>query len=148
MVSKILNTLKPEIRSQVIHYLDDILIHSQDKERHAQVLAAVFEAFEIHGILLKPDKSKLFQSNIDYLGFNIGHEGIKVKSTYTDKIRKWPAPNNLKTLEAFLGFCGFYSSLLLKFPERSFNMLELRKNLRKNKTVFYGQKSAITNFMI
>ena len=42
MVSKILKTLKPEIRSQVIHYLDDILIHSQDKERHAQVLAAVF----------------------------------------------------------------------------------------------------------
>ena len=85
------------------------------------MLAAVFEALQKHGILLKPDKSKLFPNNIDYLGFNIGHKGIKVKSMYTDKIEQWPVPASLKSLEAFLGFRGFYATLILKFPERSFN---------------------------
>ena len=46
MAARILDTLKPEYRNQVINNLDDILIHSKDKEQHEKVLAAGFEAFD------------------------------------------------------------------------------------------------------
>ena len=96
----------------------------------------VLEAFQNNGILLKAEKSKLFQTQIDYLGFNISCQGINVKSTYMQKIKDWPTPSDLKSLESFLGFCSFYSSLIIKFSIKSFHMSELRKSFCNKKNHF------------
>ena len=59
----------------------------------------------------------------------ISEARIEVKSTYLGKIRDWKPPHDLKSLEKFLGFWGYYSSFIMGFAGNAFALSELKKNV-------------------
>ena len=60
------------------------------------------------GIKIQPCKSKLFQSQVEYLEHKISKEGVKMIPEYVLKITNWPVPTNGKEVATFLGFAGYY----------------------------------------
>ena len=51
------------------------------------------------GIKIQPCKSKLFQSQVEYLGHKITKDGVEMIPDYVRKVRKvttWPVPTNGK----------------------------------------------------
>ena len=59
-----------------------------------------------------------------------------MKESYLGKIKTWPRPVNLKNLESFLGFLGYYASLIPYFSERVFHISELRRKVRNGQETF------------
>ena len=75
---------------------------------HFGHLSQVVLAHVAAGIKIQPCKSKLFQSEVEYLGHKISKEGVKMILEYVIKITNWPVPTNCKKVATFLGFAGYY----------------------------------------
>ena len=96
--------------SEVLCYLDDTAVHSQDAWSHLShpVLRKVLTAFHAAGLQISPGKAQLFRDHIKYLGHEINTRGISIPPEYTSIVKDWRIPDTLKTLRAFLGKCGYY----------------------------------------
>ena len=114
-------------------YLDDIVFFSRTFEEHVQRLSMVFERLIDAGLKLSPEKCKLFQNRIKYLGHIVSADGI---STDPEKIRcvqEWPVPQNIGQLQSFLGFVGYYRRFIKNFSKVSRPLYELLKGSGCNK---------------
>ena len=113
----------------LLAYLDDLLLHTQDVTSHMKLLKLVLEAHRAAGIKLNPEKTCLFQTTVEYLGYQISTEGIKLIPSYVDKVVNWPRPQTGKELAAFLGFTNYYREFLTDFAKKtaSLNALKSKK---------------------
>ena len=84
--------------SEVLCYLDDTAVHSEDAWSHLHVLGKVLAAFRAAGLQISPGKAKLFRDHIKYLGHEVSAQGISIPPDYTSVIRDWLIPDTLKTL--------------------------------------------------
>ena len=129
-------------------YLDDIIMFTDNLEMHVEELDKVLDMHKQAGIKLVPGKTHLFQDEVDYLGFRVGHSGIKMREDYVDKILKWPSPKSTKELRSFLGFCGYYRTFIRGYSKLTSAMnsmrsakhyewtAEMEKNFKKLKKKF------------
>ena len=140
-VRKLHERLPKHLAKYIVVYLDDLLVATPTLELHFSVLEPLFPILENAGVILNSPKSEIFRTEIEYLGFSVTHNKISVKQSYLGKIKSWPQPVNLKNLESFLGFLGYYSSLIPYFSERVFNISELRRKVRNGKEAFLWTKT-------
>ena len=56
------------------------------------------------GIKIQPCKTKLFQSEVEYLGHKISKGGVEMIPEYVSKVTNWPVPTSGKEVAMFLGF--------------------------------------------
>lgn len=96
-------------------YLDDMLTHTNDPMKHLEVLEELFQRHQEVGLKLKPSKTLLFQTKVDYLGHQLSQDGIAMVPEYLDKILNWPDPTNKKALNHMLGMFGYYRAFIPKF---------------------------------
>ena len=105
--------------SEVLCYLDDTSIHSQDAWSHLRILRKVLAAFRAAGLQISPGKAQLFRDHIKYLGHEISAQGISIPPEYTSVVKDWPIPDTLKALRAFLGKCGYYLRFIENYSTTS-----------------------------
>jgi len=98
-----------------IGYLDGVLIYSNILHQHRKDVSKILEAIRKSGMKVKPAKCEFHQSEIEYLGFIIGQEGVKTDPVKTQAIWDWTAPKKIKKIECFLGFCNFYRQFIEGF---------------------------------
>jgi hypothetical protein len=96
-------------------YLDDIVIYSSMYEEHLVRLEAVFRRLSEAGLKLKASKCKFFQHSIKYLGHVVSAEGISADPDKIAAVRNYPVPTNVKEVQSFLGFVGFYRRFVKGF---------------------------------
>ena len=56
--------------------LDDLLLHTQDVDSHLKLLCLVLQAHREPGIKLNLEKTCLFRSKVEYLGYEVSKTGI------------------------------------------------------------------------
>ena len=100
-----------------IIYLDDIVIFSKDLASHLQRHEAVFRKLEEAGLKLKPSKCELFWRQLAYLGHVISPKGVATDEGKIEAIKNWPTPTNVKEVQSFLGFMGYYCRFIPKFVQ-------------------------------
>lgn len=96
-------------------YIDDIIIFSQDFEGHVKSLREVFKRLEEAGLKLKAKKCSLFQSQVKYLGYIVGREGLSTDPEKTAAIENWPCPQNITEVRSFMGLCSYYRRFVPNF---------------------------------
>ena len=64
------------------------------------------QAHAAAGIKIQPCKTKLFQSEVEYLGHKISKGGVSMIPEYVKRIKDWPVPKSGKEVATFLGFAG------------------------------------------
>ena len=85
-------------------YLDDILIASKGTFLdHKKIVLKVLSTLEEYNFAVKWTKCKLFQKEIEWLGFKISKTGIAPLFDKTKAIKDLPIPKNLKKLRSFFG---------------------------------------------
>lgn len=89
-------------------YLDNIIVFGKTVEQHLQRLTEIFDRITQAGLKLSPEKCHFFQTSITTLGHVISAEGIGCDEKKLEAVRTWPIPANVKDLQRFLGFTGFY----------------------------------------
>ena len=68
-------------------FIDDVLIIGKTWEEHLQNLRLVFERLASANLKLKLKKCDFGKSQVEYLGFVVTPEGVKVNSSKIDKIQ-------------------------------------------------------------
>lgn len=100
--------LQPLLGKGVIAYLDDVLIYSPDLQSHAALLRQVLAIFLRHQFVPKFMKCKFGRSELNYLGYTIGADGIKPAEDKIQAIALWPEVlTNETQVRQFLGTVNY-----------------------------------------
>ena len=79
-------------------------------------------------LFLKPDKCEFEQTKVEYLGVIISHNSVEMDLVKVAGVAEWPAPNNKKEVQSFLGFINFYQRFIRDFSHHARPLLNLTKN--------------------
>ena len=111
----------------VLVFLDDILIYSRTKEEHVRHIRAVLDrlkADKMYGRLFKCD---FFRTEVEYLGFDVGADGVKPCISKVRAILDWPTPESVSDIRSFLGLASFYRKFIRWFSEIAAPLTNLTK---------------------
>ena len=101
----------------VIIYLDDILIYSDDPAEHKKHVREVLRRLQKHGLYARPDKCLFSRDSVEYLGFILSKEGLKMDPSKVQTIQDWPEPRKIKDIQSFLGFANFYRRFISDYSD-------------------------------
>jgi hypothetical protein len=99
----------------VVVYFDDIVVFSDSFEEHLQHLRSVFRILSDAGLQAKLSKCKFGLSEVSFLGFIIGGDGVKPDPATVRAVADYRVPRNVSEVRAFLGLCSFYRCFILGF---------------------------------
>ena len=118
-----------------IVYLDDILIFSKSEEEHTQHLHQICERLRESELYAKPSKCRLYQKEIEFLGFIISPEGVAMDPDRVETIREWKSrpPQNYRDVQVLLGFCNFYRRFIRGYSQLAQPLTTLLKGSKNGK---------------
>ncbi|KAH8405575.1 hypothetical protein KR215_003217 [Drosophila sulfurigaster] len=93
-------------------YMDDIIIHAVTADECLRKMERVFNKSAEFGLKIKWKKCHFLQTKIHFLGHIIEDGKIKPGIEKTKAIGKFPAPQNIKALQSFLGLIGFFRKFI------------------------------------
>ena len=98
--------------NNVVCYIDDILIWSQDREQHYAVLENVLRTLQEHNVRARLSKCTFMENSIEYLGHKIDQKGIHPSEEKVKSLKLAPVPTNVSELKAFLGLVNFHGKFM------------------------------------
>ena len=107
-------------------YLDDIAVFSRTFDEHLERLELVIRRMQVAGLKFNPDKCRLCQRRINFLGYVVSANRIDPDAGKVSAILSWPVPTNLTELRAWLGLIGYYRRWIEGFARRAkplFNLM-------------------------
>ena len=116
------------VEGVVVVYLDDILIFTETLEQHREITRRVLKLLKENQLFLKPDKCEFEQTKMEYLGVIISYNSIEMDPVKVAGVAEWPAPNNKKEVQSFLGFINFYWRFIQDFSHHAHPLFNLTKN--------------------
>lgn len=116
-----------------IVYMDDILIYSDDRETHVRDVCAVLARLKAFDLYCNLKKCKFFVNEVDFLGFIVGTQGIRMDPARVETIQRWPVPTEYTHIQIFLGFCNFYRRFIEAYSRISAPLNALLKGSKNGK---------------
>ncbi|EZG68594.1 putative retrotransposon protein [Gregarina niphandrodes] len=139
------------VGKNVFLYIDDVVICGDTKEEVLTLLEKVLQRTIISGFYLRLDKSEWMKPTVDYLGYQVGRDGIKVRNKSVKSVTEAAPPTNKAELQSFLGLVGYLRSFIPRYAEHTARMCELlKKNVQyewidRLQLDFDGLKQAYTS---
>ncbi|MBW0464239.1 hypothetical protein O181_003954 [Austropuccinia psidii MF-1] len=128
----------------VVVYLDDIMVFSSSEEEHVKHVASVLPRLRDNNLFSKASKCVFHASSVEYLGYVVSSECLKMDSFKVQKILNWPQPKNIKALQSFLGFANFYRCFIKNYSKKTSSLTSL---LEKD-SPFICNEEALSQFKI
>ena len=86
------------LESNVLTYIDDVLIFSKDFQSHLVTLRKVLTRFRAFNLKVAPKKCVFAKKQITFLGHIINDKNYSPAQANTETIRKFPVPANAKEI--------------------------------------------------
>ncbi|MBW0573882.1 hypothetical protein O181_113597, partial [Austropuccinia psidii MF-1] len=128
----------------VVVYLDDIMVFSSSQEEQVKHVASVLQRLTDKNFFSKASKCVFHASSVEYLGYVVSSEGLKMDSSKVQKILNWPQPKNIKALQSFLRFANFYRCSIKNY----FKKISALTSLFKEDSLFIFNEEALSQFQI
>jgi len=109
--------LSPFSSSNIIIYIDDILLMTESFEEHISLMSKVLTTLSLYGIKIKVKKCEFFKNELNFLGHVISSEGIKKSPDYVDKVLNVPKPTTVSQLRQYMGLINFQRKFIEKCSE-------------------------------
>ena len=127
---KIMNDIFSPYLGHMIVYIDDVLIFSEDIDKHWKHLKVFFKRAKENGLVISAKKIKLFQTKIRFLGHNIEKGLISPIDRAINFADKFPDEiTDKKQLQRFLGSLNYISDF---YKELARDAKPLFKRLSKS----------------
>ncbi|MBW0559461.1 hypothetical protein O181_099176 [Austropuccinia psidii MF-1] len=102
----------------VLLYLDDIMVFSSSQEEYFKHVASVLQILRDNSLFAKASKCVFHTSSVQYLGYVVSSEGLKMDSSKAQQILNWPQPKNMKAIQSFLGVANFYCCFIENYSKK------------------------------
>ena len=115
----------------VIVYLDDILVYSDDPAQHTAHVREVLRRLCEAGLYCKLPKCEFSVTTCEYLGYILSPDGFRMSPEKIAAVVDWPTPRKVKDIQSFLGFCNFYRRFIDKYSDITIPLTRLtRSNIK------------------
>lgn len=132
MMRALLVPLKLE---EVDNFMDDMLVATETKERHIEVLRLVLCRLREARLSARPSKCYFGFKQLEFLGHMVGDGKMTPLERVMDKIRQVEPPTTKKQVKSFLGLVGFYRRFIPHFAEIALPLTDLTKGGAKSGSV-------------
>src|SRR5258708_39139501 len=137
--------------SEVICYMDNILIYSPTLSEHQQIVHQVLATLQRQRLFLKPEKCKFKQKEVEYLGLVILKDHVAMDPMKVHGVTEWPTPMKVKEVQSFLGFVNFYRKFIHDISDIAHPLYTLTRKTQQwvwgspEQEVFNALKKAVTS---
>ena len=121
------NVIRAHLNLTAIAYLDDILVYSNTQWEHTTHVKDVLRYLRQARLKLKAEKCEFNKSEVEFLRYIIGINGIKMDPNKITAIWDWPQPTIVKEVQAFLGFANFNRQFIKDYSEKALPLTKLTK---------------------
>jgi hypothetical protein len=138
--------LKKFLNVFVVMYLNDILIYSQNEEKHTNHVRLVLKRFRKYKLFAKLSKCDFDLKEVDYLKFIVKVNDIRMNFARIAIVKKWVESTTRRHVRTFLKFVEFYRRFIKKFNKiiKSLtNLLKERKKKKFDKEFEFTEKARI-----
>jgi hypothetical protein len=125
--------LKEFLNDFVIIYLNDILIYSQNKEKHTNYVRFVLKRLRKYKFFAKLSKSDFDLKEVDYLKFIVKINDIRINFAKNAIVKKWIKSTTRRHVRTFLKFVEFYRRFIKKFNKIIKSLTNFFKKKKKEK---------------
>ncbi|MBW0470196.1 hypothetical protein O181_009911 [Austropuccinia psidii MF-1] len=125
-------------------YSDDIMVFSSSEEEHVKHEASVLQRLRDNTLFATASKCVFHASSVEYLGYVVSSDGVKMDSSTIQPILNWCQPKNINALQYFLGFSNFYRHFIKKYSKK---ITALTSLLNKNSPFIFNEE-ALSQFQI
>ena len=108
-------------------YLDDIILHSESLEDHDAKVRRLFSRLRWANLKLQPDKCDFLRTEVAYLGYIIGREGVRPNPDKIIAIKNFPTPKTAKAIRQFLELSGYYRRFIKDYAQLAKPLTDLLK---------------------
>jgi hypothetical protein len=102
------DTFRDLLDVYVIVFIDDILIFSENPDKHDEDVKEVLRRLRQHGLFSKLEKCEFDCDTVEFLGFVVSPQGISMSDEKVCSIKSWPKPQSVRDVQVFLGFTNAY----------------------------------------
>ena len=76
---------------------------------------------------VKPEKSQFHQQEIEFLGYIISKDGLKMSPEKVRAIIEGPTPKSVKDVQSFLGLANFYRKFIRNYSHIATSLTDMTK---------------------
>lgn len=110
------------IGHELVNWMDDICLLGNKFEEKMCNLNKLFSRCRDQGLSLASTKTKLFFTEVLFAGCMIGSDGIKPNLDKVAAVAKWPAPQDVQDLMAFLGLTNYFRRFVTTHAQRNLSL--------------------------
>ncbi|MBW0571501.1 hypothetical protein O181_111216, partial [Austropuccinia psidii MF-1] len=123
---------------------DDIMVFSSSEEEHVTHVTSVPQRLRENNLFAKDSKCVFHATSVEYLGYVVSSESLKMDSSKDQQILNWPQPKNIKALQSFLGFANFYCHFIKNYSKK----ITALTSLPKKDSPFIFNEEALSQFQV
>ena len=83
--------------------------------QHKKHVKEVLRQLRKNGLYAAPTKCEFHKESVEYLGFIISTDSLRMAQDKVQTILDWPEPQRVKDFQSFLGFCNFYQHFIFGY---------------------------------
>ncbi|TPX38827.1 hypothetical protein SeLEV6574_g07598 [Synchytrium endobioticum] len=112
----------------ILGRIPDLLVFSKKMADHHLHLRSVLQRLRDNHLTAKLEKCEFFRPSVEFCGFLVSKDGIKMSPTKVQAVQKWQPPTDLKSLQSFLGFLNFYRKFIKDFSKIALPLTRLTRD--------------------
>ena len=115
-------------------YINDVEIDTISSfSQHRGEVERVLQRLQDANMCAKPYNCKVAMAVVQFIGDNVGKDGIRPRKPLVKAIENFPRSETKKQLRSFLGLVGYYRKFISAFSERELVLTDFTKGRKPTK---------------
>ena len=112
-------------------YIDDILIHAENEEKHDELVREVSRRLEYTRMRVNPNKVQFKKREVNVLGVTVNGERQLPAEIKKNEALEYERPKTVKELRRFLGLTGWFRNFIKDYARSSIYLTDALKTKNK-----------------